>query len=51
MFVKRVENVGIGGRAETMKTTEESWRSGETCCHFDSCERPSGHAGVKNSLS
>ena len=30
---------------------EESWRLEETCCHSDSCERPSANADEKNSQS
>ena len=28
---------------------EESWRPEESCCHSDSCEKPSAYSGVKNS--
>ena len=28
---------------------EESWRPKETCCHSDSCEKPSANTDVKNS--
>ena len=28
---------------------EESWRLEETCCHLNSCEKPSANAGVKKS--
>ena len=49
-----VEELEIGGRAETIQTTAllrstKILRLEETCCHLDSSERVSVNAGVKNS--
>ena len=51
-FAKRLKDLEIRGKVETIKTTEyweESWRLEETCCHSNFNEKPSANAGVKNS--
>ena len=52
-LVQGLVDLEITGRVETIQTTaeykEEFRRLKETCCHPDSCEKPSANAGVKNS--
>ena len=54
-FVKKLEKLEIGGRAETLQTTallrsaRIVRRIEETCCHSDSTKRPSANVGGKNS--
>ncbi len=54
-LLKGLEDLEVGGRVETIKTTallrtaKESWRFEECCCHSNSSERPSANADVKNS--
>ena len=56
-LLKGLDDLEVGGRVETIQTSElferpeyweESWRLEETCCHSNSCERPSANADVKN---
>ena len=43
------ENVlRAGYRVKLKEYWEKSWRIEETCCHSNSCEKPSANAGVKN---
>ena len=58
-LLKRLGDLEVGGRVETIQTTAllrtarilrrvlETWE--ETCCHSNSCEKPSGVTDVKNS--
>ena len=51
-LLKGLEDLEVGGRVGTIQNTEylkESWKLEETCCHSNSCERPSANADVKNS--
>ena len=34
---------------ERPESWDESWRLEETCCHSNSCEKPSANTDVKNS--
>ena len=53
---KRLVDLKVGGRVETiqttalLRTTSILRRVMETCCHSNSCERPSDNIDVKNSL-
>ena len=53
-LLKGLEDLDVGGRAETIQTTALLRRAKilrrvlETCCHSNSSERPSGNADVKN---
>ena len=52
-LLKGLEDLEVGGRVETIKTTaeswDESWRLEETCCHSNSGEKLSANTDVKNS--
>ena len=54
-LLKGLEDLEVGWRVETIhylerqEYREESERLEETCCHSNSCERPSAKADVKNS--
>ena len=56
-LLKQPKNMEITGRVKTSKLQhywdrpeywKESWRLGETCCHSNSCEKPSANASMKN---
>ena len=53
-LVQGLEDLEIRGRVETIQTTvllrsaRILRRIQETCCHSDSCGKPSVNAGVKN---
>ena len=60
-LVKRLEDLEIKGQVETIQTTQDhpdysrlhpdKWRPSrleETCCHLNSCERPSANTDWKN---
>ena len=47
-LLKGLEDLQVGGRVETIQTTEESWRLEATCCHSDTSEKPSAKTDVKN---
>ena len=54
---KRLQEIEIRGRIKTIQTTAvlksarivKFWRPEETCCHFDSSERPPANAREKTS--
>ena len=54
-FLKRLKDLEVGGRVETIQTTTLLRKARilrrvlETCCHSNSSERPSALADVKNS--
>ena len=57
-LLKGLEDLEVGGRAETIQTTtllktdrilRRVLENEETCCHSNSSERPSANADVKNS--
>ncbi len=54
-LLKGLEDLEVGGRVETIQTTELLKtarilrRVLETCCHSISCKKPSAYADVKNS--
>ena len=38
---------GIGNQIKNQDHTEDFWKLGKTCCHFDSSERPPVKTDVK----
>ena len=54
-LVQRLDNLEIRGQVETLQMTALLRLAGilrkflATCCHSNSCEKPSANAGVKNS--